>query len=353
MMMRRGIFLLAAIGLAACDVVTEPPSWEQEWQVPVPSGSLALTAAELLPEGVTVNADSTAFITTAPGAEIVVALSEICPTCAGLSVATKPEFRDTLTTTTEIPADLLSATLQAGAFDFSISHDFNFDPLRPSDDPAAERGFLVVSVLSDGQVISRDSISGEDTAFPGGTTLTPDLEFGTAEVGNQLQLRMRVYSPTGDATTFDANDDLTAALAPTTVGITEATVAVPEQAIGPEVKSVSLAFDPAMIDRVQNGALLMEVRNPFDVTGLLDVAFQLPDRTIQRAIPLAEGTTSERVAFSGQELRDILAADDLELAREGSVAGTGGTVTVSPGEAVDFDLELELIVLIGGSPEED
>lgn len=352
MMMRRGIFVLAAFGLAACDVVTEPPAWEQEWQIPVPTGSLALAAAEMLPAGVTLSPDSTAFVTTAPAVEMVVALSEACPACAGLSAAVKPEFRDTVTTTVEIPADLLSAILLPGAFDLSIQHDFNFDPLRPSDDPAAERGFLVAAVLSDGAVVARDSISGHDTAFPAGQALTPDLQYESAEVGDQLQLRLRIYSPTGDATTFDAGDDLTVALAPTTVEIAEASFPLSQQTIGPEVRSVALAFDSTLIDRVQSGALLMAVANPFDVTGEVNVSFQLPERTIQRTVPLTEGATTERVEFSGQDLRDILAADGLEMALEGAVAGTDGTVTVSPGEEVDFDLELELIVLVGGDPNE-
>ena len=74
-MLRRSV-LLALVGLAACEFPTEAPKWEQTWVVP--GESITVSVAELLPTGVDLTTDSSAFSTTAPGSSLSFSLSEMC-----------------------------------------------------------------------------------------------------------------------------------------------------------------------------------------------------------------------------------------------------------------------------------
>lgn len=351
--MRRGIVLLAALVVAGCDIPTEAPRWEQEWQVPVPVDSLQVSVAELLPPTVTVSEDGSAFLATVPGITARFALASMCGACAGVSgwAPVKPAFEDTLTTTSPLPADLVAASLTGGDVTLRVSHGFDFDPLRPASDPAAERGFMVVVVRSAGGVVARDSISGDDTAFPAGVTLTPTLAVAPIDVAGELAIEIRIHSPTGDGATLSATDELVVTLEPTTVSISEATVALADQAVGPEARAVDLPVDSALVERVRSGALLVAVENPFDVAGQLDLAFQLPGRAIRKSVPLEAGTYQERVGFTGQEIRDILGEEDVQVLVEGAVRSADGTVTVRPGQEMAFRLEFEVVILVGSAEE--
>lgn len=352
-MMRRGIVLLAALVVAACDIPTEAPRWEQEWQVPVPVDSLQVSVAELLPPTVGVTEDGSAFTATIPGLTARFALSRMCEACAGYSgdVPVKPAFEDTMTTTSPLPTDVVAASLTGGQVTLRVSHSFDFDPLRPASDPAAERGFMVLTVSSAGVMVVRDSISGHDTAFPAGVTLASELAVAPVDVAGELAIEIRIYSPEGDGTTVSVRDELLVTLEPTTVAISEATVALADQAVGPEARTVDLPVDSALVERVQSGALLVAVQNPFDVTGQLDLAFQLPGRAIRKSVALQAGTSEERVGFTGQELRDILGETDVQVLVEGAVQSADGTVTVRPGQQIAFGLEFEVIILVGSAEE--
>lgn len=352
-MMRRCIVLLAALGVGACDIPTDAPRWDQQWQVPVPVDSLEVSVDELLPASVRMSEDGSSFVATVPGMTARFSLAAMCGVCAGLSgfAPVKPEFGDTLHTSSTLPADLVSATLTGGSVGLQLSHTFDFDPLRPSSDPAAERGWLVVHVTSAGNVVAHDSISGDDRAFPSGVTLEPTLAIQPVDVANDLQIELRIYSPEGDGTTIGATDEIVLRLEPTDVSISEATVSLPDQTVGPETRTVDLPIDSVVIDQIQEGALLVDVENPFDVTGSVSITFELTGSDVVKTVPLGTGSYAERIAFSGQELQDILAQQEVDVVVTGDVGTAGGTVTVRPGQRIAFDLELEVILMIGSSEE--
>lgn len=341
------LWTLPLASLVACDVPTEPPRWDQTWVVPV--ASIVIGASDLLPEGVDVNQDTSAFVAETPEASIHATLAEVCTTCIivnGLRTA-KPEFADTLTTGTTLPAEVVSATLVGGAFDVVVGHNLNFDPLRPSADPAAPRGYMVFRVTSSGAVVAYDSISGDDTAFPGGTTLTPDLTVRPVEVSNTIDIEIYIYSPEGDSVTVQASDTAGITLRPSTVEISEVVLDAASITVDPVHATMDFSgVDATAIDHVQSGALLVAVANPWDVSGTLDVTLQPPFPSIQRSLTLSPGTSQDRLDLGAGEIRAILTAGEVGVRATGTVTSTGAVV-VTPSQQLAVDSNLELVVLIG------
>ena len=171
------------------------------------------------------------------------------------------------------------------------------------------------------------------------------------EVAGELAIALRIYSPTGDGTTLAFTDELVVTLDPTTVTLAEATVELASVSVGPDARALDMAMDSALVERVRSGALLAAVENPFDVTGELALAFQLPDGAIRKSLVLRAGTHEERIEFTGAELRAILGREDVELVVEGGVESADGTVTVRPGQEIAFDLEFEVVALVGSLEE--
>lgn len=354
-MLRRFALIPALAGFAvatACDVPTEPPSWTQTWQVP--ADSIAVGVAELLPADVTLNADSTAFQADVPGVTMQYALSELCPTCpTGGITAPKPAFQETLSSSTSLPQDLVSAMLAGGSVNASFDHTFSFDPLRPSSDPTAERGFVTVRITSAGGVVASDSISGEDQAWDSSVTLMPDLPIQPVQVADSFAIEVVVYSPAGDETEFTTSDELTIDFDTSTVLASEVTV----EASSVTVEPVSTTFDfsgvdSTLVDQVESGSIIFDVVNPFTATGTLDVAFQGGFPTIQRTVSVRQGTYADTVTFSGPEARAILGADGVNVEATGSVSAVGGTLTVTPTQRLVLDPVLQIVVLVGSGEEE-
>lgn len=352
-MFRRFALILALAGFVAtaCDVPTEPPSWTQTWQVP--ADSITVGVAELLPADVTLNADSTAFQADVPGVTMQYTLSELCPSCpTGSVIAPKPAFQETLSSSTPLPEDLVSAMLAGGSVNASFDHTFSFDPLRPSSDPTAERGFITVRITSAGNVVASDSISGEDQGWDSTITLVPDLPIQPGLVEDSFAIELVVYSPAGDETEFSTSDELTLDFGTSTVLASEVTVAASSVAIEPVSTTFNFSgVDSTLVDQVESGAIIFDVMNPFAATGTLDVAFQGSFPTIQRTVSVSQGTYADTVAFSGPEARAILGADGVNVEASGSVSATGGTLTVTPTQRLVLDPVLEIVVLVGSGEE--
>ncbi len=355
-MMRRCMALLALTGAAtfACDFPTEPPMWEQTWQL---SGeTIELSVAELLPDGVGLTNDSSAFVAEAPGASVTFSLLTMCPECAvadGLLVP-KPAFGDTLNTSTSLPADLVSATLSGGAFAATMEHDFSFDPIRPAG--ATENGYIEIIVTSNGNIVADTLIHGDDQAFPAGTPLSPVLQIQPVDVTNNLDIEVRIYSPAGDDTVIDTADTLGITIAPSTIEISQATVGASAITLDPTTTDMDfggMEEDGPVLDRIQSGALLFEVQNPFTISGTLNLEFQLATGTIQRSLPISEGEYSARLDFTGDELREILGSETVNIVTSGTVTPTGGTITVTPTQELIMDNAFELVILVGGTDGEE
>ena len=349
-MLRRSSVMLVLLALTACEFPTEPPKWEQLWVVPADSISVGVVT-DLLPPEIRLNADNTAFLVDAPGTSVRFELAVICGSaCQAIDglVAPKPEFSDTLTTTSALPGALISATLAGGRFNANMAHDFNFDPLRPSTDPEQERGYIVVRITSAGNIVAEDSIHGNDTAFPEGTTLSPDLAIQPVQVNDTLDIWIAIYSPPGDDATIETTDTFGVTLNTSTIHIAEATVTAEPISIEPVSTPMDFsAIDSTLVERIQSGALTMGIVNPFTVTGSLSVAFEGVTPPVERTLEITQGSSEKRFDFTGEELRAILGTESVDVVASGTVSPVDSTITLRPDQELSMSNIFELVLLVG------
>lgn len=338
--------MLVVAGLVACDIPTESPRWEQTWVVP--GASVTISVADLLPVDVALSEDRTAFRATTTPLEMSQTLAGMCPACGPLDgqVSPKPEFTATLRSTATLPADVVTAMLAGGALDAVLEHSLGFDPLRPSAD-ASQRGHLVVEVASDGAVVALDSISGHDTAFPAGTPLIPSLPVAAVAVANDLEVEVRIWSPSGDPVRITTSDTLGFMMAESVVDISEATIRATTLTIPPTATPLDFDIDEELIERVETGAVRVVIANPFDVAGTLNVRFDMAAEAVERDITMQPGEFAQRLEYTGDELRTILGSPAVDLITSGTVGAVTGTLTITPAQEMMVDIRFELGILIG------
>ncbi len=353
-MVRRRLPMLAvaaAATAAACDVPTDAPLIEQEWQVTL--DSIRLGIDDFLPAGIAFNQDSTRFLADYPGTVASASLAQMCGApCAGFTggtVPVKPAFRDTLDADFALATDLVSARVAGGAVSVELTHTLEFDPLSP--DGATATGYIVVRATSRGAVVAEDSLDGADVRFTSADTLRPMLDLRDVAIGGQVHVEVLIYSPAGGPTRVGADDGLQARVEPGTVPFSSATVAMGSRSFGPYTERTELDVDSTVVDHVESGALLLDVDNPLVVTGTMDVEFRLPTRTIRKSVPLQEGSYRARVEFTTTELRSLLASPGMDVVASGTATSATGTVTLEPGDRLRVAIQLEAILLLGDHTE--
>ena len=102
-----------------------------------------------------------------------------------------------------------------------------------------------------------------------------------------------------------------------------------------------------------SGALRLDISNPFDLEGTLQLEFDLGTSTIQKSFVLAPGESSASMEFTGDELQDLLEAGTVAVTASGTLGADGGTITVQPDDTMTMSSRLELVILVGGSNGED
>jgi len=108
-------------------------------------------------------------------------------------------------------------------------------------------------------------------------------------------------------------------------------------------------IDVQITDRIQNGAVVLEIQNPFavGVSGQLDI--EQPGQTLSRPFSIGEGATSTvTLAYSGDDLRSFLGRPGVTLSGSGLVTSSAGVVTVTPGQEVAIEAKIDLTIQIGG-----
>jgi hypothetical protein len=346
-MIRNTRLVWAVVLLAACDFPTEVPRWEQTWVLP--AEAVSIEVADVLPAGIGVTADRSAFVATSTGIDLSTTLGELCPECAPADgmVAPKPAFTATLPGTASLPGDLLAADLAGGTMSVALEHTFSFDPIRPAG-PGGQTGYLVLTLTSGGNVVARDSVSGNDRAFPANSPLAVNIPVAHTTVAGDLAFEVRIHSPAGPPTLIRASDRLTVNVAPTELRIARATVRATGLEVAPTRESMDFDMDTTMLDRIQRGAIRFHVQNPWELSGSLGIRFEFSGRSIERVVPVQPGSFQHRLEFTGQELRDILGAPAVDLVTWGTVSATGGAVTLRPDQVLVLETEFELVILVGG-----
>jgi hypothetical protein len=331
---------------AGCDIPTDLPKWEQRWIVP--AGALGLGVEALLPPGSTLNRDSTLFLIPVDTIFFFSPLGDFCPPCVPLwgLRAPKPafqgEFRDTLLSELLVSAETLEGTIS-----LDIRNGFNFDPIRPD---SAVFGEIVVSLREGGvggAVLDRETVDGEDTAFPPGTGETLSLVYsGRIRAGTVIEFT--VDSPEGDTVRIDIEDRLSVTAALDTLQATSAVVKVRGRVFQAESLTLNTGeLEGAILDRVQAGSLVLETTNPWGIAADLDVSvLSASSGTLilkEISMPGAAATTL-RVEFTLEEIRSILAVPDAVLSIVMEVGPGANDVTVTPDQELTVNAELDLVL---------
>jgi hypothetical protein len=136
---------------------------------------------------------------------------------------------------------------------------------------------------------------------------------------------------------------------PANIQISSANIAVTNKQVS--VTSVDLDLsdiDDALTDRVVSGAIILKMSNPFAVSGTLQLRLTGAGVNITKNVTVAAGTTTQRVEFTGPELKSIL-GQNVTLSISGPVSATnGGVVTVTPNQRLSIQTSLDLVIQVGG-----
>jgi hypothetical protein len=335
--------LLALLG--ARDIPTAVPQVEQRWIVPAPSTTIA--ASSLLPAGVSILPDSSGFAVTLQPITITRALSQDCSSCAaanGTTVA-KPAFTVSASASTPLPSGLDTAIIAAGSLQVVVKNNYTFDPLRPS---ATSFGYAVVMITENGSIIGRDSVNGATVALPAGATLSRSIPLsGIVSAGQPVKVQVTLFSPAGDPVQMDASRTLVVTATPAGIQVTNPWIFVnAQQVISNNALDLS-GIDAAITKRVDAGTLLLDVSNPFGVTGALTVqlsAASVP--TITKSLALTSGVSHPSIAFTQAEIQQLLGRN-LTLTMSGPLS-SAGAIPVTPREAVVVTTDLDLTLHTGG-----
>ena len=336
---------------AACEIPTELPRWEQRWIVP--AGETELRVEALLPPGTTLNADSTLFLFLPDTLEFSRSLEDLCPPCIPLwglrdrKPAFQDEFGDRFLRT-----QLVSAEVEEGSMLVNIRNGFNFDPIRPD---SAVFGEIVITIRAEGPpgaTLNQVQLKGEDIAFPPFTEETVLMGFsGRVKDGGRLQVA--VDSPEGDSLTIDIHDFLSITASIDTVKATSAVVEVKDGLFFAEPMTLHTGgLSEVVLDRLQSGALVLEISNPWWLAADLDLTILAPSRASlilkEVSMPGAEETTL-RVEFTAEELRDILGGAGATMSIVAEVGPGANDVSAVPGQKLTLRAKFDLVLSTEGA----
>jgi hypothetical protein len=346
-LLRGAAALAVVLTLGACEFPTEAPIFESRFVVP--SENTTLTVGQLLPSSITVSGSN--FQLALSPVTINRTLGQLCAACVAFNGFTVPYpgFTASVSTTITIPSDVASAVLASGAVSVSIVNSFGFDPLNPPG--ATTAGNMTVTVVNGSRTLGSTVITG---SFPTGTTRTASVPLTAGTISGPIDVTVAITSPPGGTApsnfvTVNTNGSLSVTASPANILISSANVAVSNKTISVNAIALDLSeIDQSIADRVVSGAIILKMTNPFTVSGTLQLRITGSGVNIVKNVTVAAGTTTQRVEFTGAELRQIL-GKDVQLSITGPVNATGSSVTVTPGQVLNVETSLDLVVQIGGT----
>jgi hypothetical protein len=338
------VALAAFASACSLDFPSSAPQWETRWVVP--ADSTTVSVASLLPANVSVSPDGNAFVLSLDPVGVTRTLGELCSDCAlanGL-VVPKPAFTDSVSFSIALPTDVSSVALAGGTINLSLTHNFNFDPIRPS---ATERGSITIRIVHGSTQLAQTVIDGTVESFATSTQKNRTLVLAPASITGPITARVIIVSPAGDAITMDASRSFTATATPTDIRVSQATVRVQDKALsGTEMELDVEGIDESVANRVKSGGFRFTVNNPFTAEGTLSATISAPGITpIVKTMNIPTGVSNAVIQYTGDELRSFLGQPDVILTIGGSVTSTtGGFVTITPGQAISIVSKLDMII---------
>lgn len=334
--LRAALAIVGVAALCACEIPTEAPILEQRWILPVESTTISVD--ELLPEGV--STAGSAFSVDVDAFQTSRTLGELCPTCTTTPVPVPaPQFNSTFSVETSLPEDVSSAVVSSGSVRITVQNDFSFDP-------AAGGGGVTITLTagSGGRQLGEVVLS----ALPPGTTVQT-LAIAPGDVGGTLAVTATVTSSGGQLTSLDTSDRITVTATPVQLLVGSATVDVAGELVDFDTIELDVEdIDSGIADRIQSGAIVLDVTNPFGVGVDATVVLHYPGGTLTRTVTIGAGATStSELAYSGDDFRRFLGEPGVTLTGSGTVSTGAGRITVAPGQEVVIDGKIDVTLRIG------
>jgi hypothetical protein len=307
---------------------------------------------QLLPEGSAVTPDRTRFLLYADTVRFSTTLGDLCPHCIpwwGLRIA-KPAFTGIFSELL-LPEEIVSAQVQQATAVVTFRNGFNFDPLRPDSAVFGEIVFRLRNGGPGGPILDQSRIEGETVALPPNTAETVELDFsGTIQSGSIAELS--IDSPAGDSVTIDIEDEARVTAALDTLLVSSAVVRVEGKTFLADTLDLETGdVDQGLLDRIQSGALVMEVVNPWNLAALLTVTIDGPtvSGSIEKSITLSPTPQANlRIEFTPEELQQFLGEEEVFATLEASVPVGADPVTVMPGQVLGIKTKVDIVLNIGG-----
>ena len=353
--------LLTLLALAACDLPSEAPIFQQTWVIP--TDTVTVGVEELLPDGLSLTAGTPpAFGVSVPDALITTTFGAMCsePACQSPVTVTAPVPAFTspagaLSETITFPAGTLAATVTSGAMRIAVTNGLGFDPLRPNGAGSAPYGSLGITITS-GAVTSTQTIVGSSTqGMPSGQTTIYTIPLPTGVYTGTIAVDAQFVVPAGNAATMQRDQVLGIVAGLQNLTVSQATVEVIAQAVTTPASDFDLE-DVDLGDDVVAGGLLLEVVNPFTATATLALEFAAPAQNGQGAVSFqktvnvaASSTTNGIITLTQTELRSLLGKTGVSITTTGTVNGTGAGngVTVLPTSEITIRTQLSLTINVG------
>ncbi len=347
-LLRSASALAAVLTLGACEFPTEAPIFQSRYVVP--SDNTSLSVSQLLPSSVTIVNGS--FVLGLAPVSLNRTLGELCGACAPFNGQTVPfpGFTASVPVTIDFPADVAAAVLSGGTIQVALTNAFGFDPLNPPG--AATGGTMVITITNGSRTLGTATVTGP---FPTGTTKTTPVALAAGNVSGPINVAVAITSPAGgiapaNFVTINTNGALAINVTPQSIIVTSATVPITNKLVSVTAITLDLSeIDSELADRAVSGAIILKMTNPFAVAGTLQLRIAGGAAgDINKSVALAAGVTTQRVEFTGAELRSILGRD-VTLTISGPVSGVGGNVTITPAQSLAIETSLDLVVQIGGT----
>ena len=346
---------LLALAATACDLPTEAPQWEQRWILPADRTTVGVE--ELLPDEVRLTADRSAFTVQVDPVVFQESLGSLCSGCAPLDgrFVPKPAFQSDFHESVDLPADVETAEVRSGRVVVVASNGFSFDPHRPPGGPPGTVTLALRNGGPGGALLDQVLVDGATTSFAPGALLTRVLEY-SGPIGSTLAVTVTVDSPAGgqdpsDRVLVRLTDQIQVTVTPQQLEVASALITVSGRSFDLIDTDLDVEdLDEGLVERVQSGAFLLDIANPWSIGATFDLTVRGPtlDSPITKTVTVPEGATSAaRVELTQEELRSFLGQPGITLSGRGTVTPGAGAVSVTPDQVLTIETRLDLVLLVG------
>lgn len=357
----RLVTILGALGIAACDIPSEPPIFQQTWLVP--ADSVQMSVAELLPDSMAFNGDSSAFLVTVEGAAFNTTLGDLCgdPACqvpGDVVVPNTPAFTSApgdLTSTIDLPGDVAGITVSGGVLQLQVTNDLGFDPLRPNGAGSAPYGSVSIEITA-GAVNATTTFNGSPTVgLPDGAVTNLNVPLPLGNYTGAITIEVVINAPQGGAATVNSANTFAVAASVQNLAISSASVVVNAQSVTNEATDFDLE-DVDLEGVVEGGGVVLTVVNPFNLDASLSLVFEAPAQGGDPAVSIQKdfdidpsATTVVNLTLLKAEIESLLGKSGVTVTVGGTATGTGlgQTVTVTPNGVITVHTQLSLTLNVG------